>query len=145
MTGGRVLDDKLQGRGLTPREMQVLHGIAGGYSNAKIALSIYVSEDTVKCHARRLFAKLGARDRAHAVALGFRAGLLDPGSPPPPPPPPEPPPPPTTAERLVAASRLLAVCRDTEAAKGRLALSSALRKLATAVDRIAIDARAGQP
>jgi DNA-binding NarL/FixJ family response regulator len=61
---------------LTERELQVLHGMADGKSNAEIGRDLYVSEDTVKTHARRLFRKLGARDRAHAVASGFRAGLV---------------------------------------------------------------------
>lgn len=62
--------------GLTEREMQVLRGMADGKSNAEIGRDLFVSEDTVKTHARRLFRKLGARDRAHAVAAGFRAGLV---------------------------------------------------------------------
>jgi DNA-binding NarL/FixJ family response regulator len=61
---------------LTERESQVLRGMADGKSNAEIGREIFVSEDTVKTHARRLFRKLGARDRAHAVAAGFRAGLV---------------------------------------------------------------------
>jgi DNA-binding NarL/FixJ family response regulator len=61
---------------LTERELQVLHGMADGKSNAEIGRELFVSEDTVKTHARRLFRKLGARDRAHAVAAGFRAGLV---------------------------------------------------------------------
>lgn len=61
---------------LTERELQVLRGMADGKSNAEIGRDLYVSEDTVKTHARRLFRKLGARDRAHAVASGFRAGLV---------------------------------------------------------------------
>lgn len=61
---------------LTERELQVLRGMAEGKSNAEIGRELYVSEDTVKTHARRLFRKLGARDRAHAVAVGFRAGML---------------------------------------------------------------------
>ncbi|MBX7265269.1 response regulator transcription factor [Micromonospora sp. Llam7] len=62
--------------GLTERELQVLLGMAEGKSNAEIGRELFVSEDTVKTHARRLFRKLGARDRAHAVAAGFRAGLV---------------------------------------------------------------------
>jgi DNA-binding NarL/FixJ family response regulator len=61
---------------LTERELQVLRGMADGKSNAEIGRDLFVSEDTVKTHARRLFRKLGARDRAHAVAAGFRAGLV---------------------------------------------------------------------
>ena len=62
---------------LTERELQVLRGMADGHSNAEIGRALFVSEDTVKTHARRLFRKLGARDRAHAVAAGFRAGLVN--------------------------------------------------------------------
>ena len=61
---------------LTERELQVLRGMADGKSNAEIGRDLFVSEDTVKTHARRLFRKLGARDRAHAVASGFRTGLV---------------------------------------------------------------------
>jgi DNA-binding NarL/FixJ family response regulator len=61
---------------LTERELQVLRGMAEGKSNAEIGRDLFVSEDTVKTHARRLFRKLRARDRAHAVAVGFRAGTL---------------------------------------------------------------------
>lgn len=61
---------------LTERELQVLRAMADGKSNAEIGRELFVSEDTVKTHARRLFRKLGARDRAHAVAAGFRAGLV---------------------------------------------------------------------
>jgi DNA-binding NarL/FixJ family response regulator len=61
---------------LTERELQVLRGMADGKSNAEIGRDLFVSEDTVKTHARRLFRKLNARDRAHAVAAGFRTGLV---------------------------------------------------------------------
>lgn len=61
---------------LTAREMEVLREMSKGESNAEIGRVLFVSEDTVKTHARRLFRKLGARDRAHAVAEGFRRGWL---------------------------------------------------------------------
>lgn len=61
---------------LTKRELQVLLGISQGQSNAEIGRALFVSEDTVKTHARRLYRKLRARDRAHAVAVGFQIGLL---------------------------------------------------------------------
>lgn len=60
----------------TERELQVLHGMSQGRSNGEIGKDLFLSEDTVKTHARRLFKKLGANDRAHAVALGFRGGLV---------------------------------------------------------------------
>ena len=50
--------------------------MAEGRSNAEIGRELFVSEDTVKTHARRLFRKLCARDRAHAVAAAFRAGIV---------------------------------------------------------------------
>jgi DNA-binding NarL/FixJ family response regulator len=61
---------------LTEREMQVLTGMSRGRSNAEIGKELFLSEDTVKTHARRLFRKLGAADRAQAVAIGFRWGLV---------------------------------------------------------------------
>jgi DNA-binding NarL/FixJ family response regulator len=62
---------------LTERERQVLTGMAGGKSNAQIGRDLYLSEDTIKTHARRLFRKLDVGDRAHAVAAGFRYGLVN--------------------------------------------------------------------
>lgn len=61
---------------LSERELQVLTAMARGRSNAEIGRELYLSEDTVKTHARRLFRKLGASDRAHAVAVGFRWGMV---------------------------------------------------------------------
>lgn len=62
---------------LTEREIQVLRGMSEGRSNNHIGRDLFLSEDTIKTHARRLFSKLGANDRAHAVALGLRRGHLD--------------------------------------------------------------------
>lgn len=64
------------GEPLTDREVAVLTGMSYGKSNPTIGREMYLSEDTVKTHARRLFAKLGSRDRAHAVRLGMQAGFL---------------------------------------------------------------------
>jgi DNA-binding NarL/FixJ family response regulator len=61
---------------LTERELQVLHGMAAGMSNAQIGKELYLSEDTIKTHARRLYRKLEVADRAQAVANGFRLGLV---------------------------------------------------------------------
>ncbi len=61
---------------LTERELQVLRGMSQGKSNAEIGRELFLSEDTVKTHARRLFRKLGVGDRAQAVALGFRRGFV---------------------------------------------------------------------
>lgn len=61
---------------LTKREIEVLIGMSNGRSNAQIGAELFLSEDTVKTHARRLFRKLGAKDRAQAVAIGLRRGLI---------------------------------------------------------------------
>lgn len=61
---------------LTKREIEVLVGMSNGRSNAQIGAELFLSEDTVKTHARRLFRKLGAADRAQAVAIGLRGGLI---------------------------------------------------------------------
>ena len=61
---------------LSRRELDVLLGMTEGLSNSAIAAELSLAEDTVKTHARRLFRKLGAGDRADAVARGFRQGIL---------------------------------------------------------------------
>jgi DNA-binding NarL/FixJ family response regulator len=61
---------------LTERELQVMLGMSQGKSNGQIGRELYLSEDTIKTHARRLFRKLGVKDRAEAVAHGFRQGLV---------------------------------------------------------------------
>ena len=55
--------------GLTPREDEVLALIAQGLSNTEIAAALFVSVTTVKTHINAIFAKLGVRDRAQAMAL----------------------------------------------------------------------------
>jgi DNA-binding NarL/FixJ family response regulator len=75
-TPGTTTVEGVRRLALTERELQVLRGMADGKSNAEIGKDLFVSEDTVKTHARRLFRKLAARDRAHAVAAAFRAGLV---------------------------------------------------------------------
>ena len=62
--------------GLTPREGEVLILIATGLTNQEIATKLFISEGTVKTHINNLFAKIGARDRAQAVAYAFRRGLV---------------------------------------------------------------------
>ena len=63
---------------VTPRELEVLGLVADGFSTREIAQRLWVTEETVKTHIRRLHDRLGARTRAHAVAIAFRAGILKP-------------------------------------------------------------------
>jgi DNA-binding NarL/FixJ family response regulator len=72
----RVVEGNTSAPSLTESEMQVLTGMSRGRSNSEIGKELFLSEDTVKTHARRLFRKLGAADRAQAVAVGFRWGLV---------------------------------------------------------------------
>ena len=66
---------------LSPREHEVLQLIAGGNANKTVAARLGLSEETVKGHVKNILAKLGARDRTHAVTLGMARGLLDPYAP----------------------------------------------------------------
>jgi DNA-binding NarL/FixJ family response regulator len=63
---------------LSPRELEVLGLIARGHSNREAAAQLFISEATVKTHLLHLYAKLGVRDRAAAVAVAFERGLLGP-------------------------------------------------------------------
>lgn len=63
---------------LTEREREVFVAIGRGLSNAEIGTELYVSESTVKTHVGRVLAKLGARDRVHAVILAHRLGVIPP-------------------------------------------------------------------
>lgn len=61
----------------TMREIEVLQLISDGLVNREIGVRLFLSEETVKSHVRHLLAKLQARSRAHAVAVGFRRGLIN--------------------------------------------------------------------
>jgi len=66
---------------LTNRELEVLRHIARGRSNAEIASLLYVTDETVKTHASRIFMKLGVRDRTQAVIVAYEHGIVEPVSP----------------------------------------------------------------
>lgn len=62
---------------LSPREREVLEGIAAGLSIPAIAAKLYLAPSTVKTHVQRLYEKLGVGDRAAAVAEAMRRKLLE--------------------------------------------------------------------
>ncbi|MDI3315914.1 MAG: helix-turn-helix transcriptional regulator [Mycobacterium sp.] len=63
-------------RDLSEREAQVLGFIAAGLGDVEIAEALGLSVNTTKSHVKRLFRKLGARDRANAVALAYQRGFI---------------------------------------------------------------------
>ena len=67
---------RLEQLGITPRELEILEAMAAGLSNREIAERLFVSENTVKTHAGRVFDKLSARRRTQAVQLAKEAGLI---------------------------------------------------------------------
>jgi DNA-binding NarL/FixJ family response regulator len=62
---------------LTPREVDVLRWAAKGNANKEIAAQLSLTEETVKSHIRNILAKLEAKDRTHAVAIGVKRGIID--------------------------------------------------------------------
>ena len=83
--GQRAVGDRSPGPSdtlerLTPREREVLSLVGRGRSNAEIAQQLVLSPLTAKTHVARLFAKLGARDRAQLVVTAYESGLVVPGA-----------------------------------------------------------------
>jgi DNA-binding NarL/FixJ family response regulator len=65
---------------LSQRELEVLGLVARGSTNREAAAHLFISEATVKTHLLHIYAKLGVKDRAAAVAEAFERGLLTPGN-----------------------------------------------------------------
>jgi DNA-binding NarL/FixJ family response regulator len=85
--GGTTLSPAVAGRlvgrvrgpepdGLRPRDVDLLRLVASGATNREAAAELFVSEATVKAYLLRIYAALGARDRASAVAEAYRRGIL---------------------------------------------------------------------
>jgi DNA-binding NarL/FixJ family response regulator len=62
---------------LSEREIEVLRLIGAGNSNKLIADRLSISEATVKSHVTNILSKLGANDRAHAVTIGLKRGIIE--------------------------------------------------------------------
>ncbi len=61
---------------LTRRQRQILQMFADGRATADVARRLDLSSETVRVHTRGILSRLGARDRAHAVAKAMRAGII---------------------------------------------------------------------
>lgn len=62
---------------LSSREVEVLQLIAAGKANKQIADELSIGESTVKSHVTNILSKLGASDRAHAVTIGLKRGMIE--------------------------------------------------------------------
>ena len=62
---------------VTQRELQVLGCLARGMRSPQVAEELGISVETVKTHLRLVRPKLGARNSTHAVAIAWRAGMID--------------------------------------------------------------------
>jgi DNA-binding NarL/FixJ family response regulator len=71
------LAENMDEESLTDRELQVLQLIRDGNRNKQIADRLSIAEATVNFHIKNLVAKLGANDRAHAVTIAIRRGLIE--------------------------------------------------------------------
>jgi DNA-binding NarL/FixJ family response regulator len=67
---------------LSLREIDVLQLIAAGNANKQIADQLSIGEATVKSHVTNILSKLGANDRAHAVTIGLKRGIIELHTPP---------------------------------------------------------------
>lgn len=61
---------------LTAREIEVLDRVAVGQSNREIGAQLSVTEEAIKARIKSILAKLGARDRTHAVAIALKRGII---------------------------------------------------------------------
>jgi len=62
---------------VTPRQRQILQLLADGHSTEATARRLGLSAETVKTHSKRIFDRLEAHDRTHAVAIALRSSLID--------------------------------------------------------------------
>jgi len=72
----RLYETRKGMKGLSPREKEVLSCAADGLGNREIGVKLEISENSVKMHLKRIFFKLGAGDRAEAVSIAQRRGMI---------------------------------------------------------------------
>jgi DNA-binding NarL/FixJ family response regulator len=76
----RYVDPAANGNGgakLTRRQRETLQHFADGRSTSEVAERLGVTTETVRTHTKAVLARLEARDRAHAVAIGLRSSLIE--------------------------------------------------------------------
>lgn len=74
----RIYETHKSAPGLSQRETDVLRAVSQGLNNREIGAKLGISENSVKMHLKRAYFKLGANDRAEAVALAVKRGFLSP-------------------------------------------------------------------
>lgn len=72
----RIYETHKSAPGLSQRETDVLRAVSQGLNNREIGAKLGISENSVKMHLKRAYFKLGANDRAEAVALAVKRGFL---------------------------------------------------------------------
>ncbi len=72
----RIARKPQPGEPLTPRQAEVLEGIAHGLAAKQLARELGIDFRTIESHAEKILIKLGANNSAHAVAIGIRTGLI---------------------------------------------------------------------
>lgn len=72
----RLMEEDPPAKALTPRQMEILNGLARGLTNRDIAKALGIREDRVKGHVNAIFTKLDAANRTEAVAIALRKLLL---------------------------------------------------------------------
>lgn len=65
-----------RGRPLTRRQVDIVIAVAEGLTDAQVGARLGITEGSAKMMLRRVLAKLGASNRAHAVHLAYRAGVI---------------------------------------------------------------------
>jgi DNA-binding NarL/FixJ family response regulator len=73
----QTADKREDAAALSRREKEILQKVAYGATTKEVAHDLGISPHTVKTHLERIFEKLGANDRAQAVAIAIRTGLVE--------------------------------------------------------------------
>jgi DNA-binding NarL/FixJ family response regulator len=71
-----LLEARKTEHSLTPREVQVVRLVAEGMRNAEIAVTLGISEETVKVHVKNILGKLNVKDRAAVIPVALRRGII---------------------------------------------------------------------